>query len=570
MESPRNILILGLALAGPRVAWAQSQGAQGVLGEASVSGSDSFKFRYYRSDRTLPGFPDDDHVFDYFEGVNRINLFAVGESWNAALQADQLGIFWGKYYVDDQPYYDFTLHGDGVEFPLPMAYANVEKLWLSYQRDRLEVTVGDNYASFGRGLALNTVKNTDIDIDSSIRGVQARVMAGMWDLTAITGLVNAQQVQLFNPNLQIRADKWHVINGARVDRFGLGPANLGAHVVSYTFAREVPGASTALAHYGDPVDALVGGANVELYGVAGVDWYLEGDYYHYRSGDLFQSGEAEPGYAVYGSGSFYPGILSVLIEAKHTKNTERVNALSSLDNYELAVGPTLEYERVITEDSSAAVNSNDISGGRVQVDIAAKPGVLIPSISLAAFRDRELGGLHFNRAPETILHPVVGVQYFGDGVHLLLNAGFRADIRDEGPNGEDLGADRMAHGDVSLGFPLGKMHGEFDAYVQRFWWGSNLNQQHDYTIATVALAAHVTHGVTAVLYSDYSNDPLIDSTGNITDSLYAAGELQWQPVEGTTLKAFYGAYRAGIRCAGGQCRLLPGFEGARVEATVDF
>ena len=29
---------------------------------------------------------------------------------------------------------------------------------------------------------------------------------------------------------------------------------------------------------------------------------------------------------------------------------------------------------------------------------------------------------------------------FGDGVHLLLNAGFRADIRDEGPNGEDLGA----------------------------------------------------------------------------------------------------------------------------------
>ncbi|MCB9745480.1 MAG: hypothetical protein H6741_28390 [Alphaproteobacteria bacterium] len=568
MLTPERLLALGLMF--PGAAFAQSEGPQGVLGEASVSGSDSFKLRYYRSDRTLPGFPDDDHVFDYFEAVNRINLLAVGEGWNAAVQADQLGIFWGKYYVDDQPYYDFTLHGDGVDFPAPMAYANVEKVWVSYQGEHVEVSVGDNYASFGRGMVFNTVKNTDIDIDTSIRGVQARVTAGMWDFTALTGLVNRQQIQLFNPNLQIRADKWHAVSGARLDRYGLGPANVGAHVVAYTFARSVPDAGTTLTRYEQPVDALVGGANVELFGVAGVDWYLEGNYFQHRSGDLFPDGEAEPGYATYASAALYPGILAILVEAKHTKNTERVNSLPSLDNYELAVGPTLEYERVITEDSSAAVNSNDISGARVQVDIAAKPGVLIPTVSLAAFRDRELGGLHFNRAPETILHPVVGVQYFGEGVHLLLNAGFRVDIRDEGPNGEDLGSDRMAHGDVSLGFPLGKMHGELDAYVQRFWWGENVNQQHDYTIATVALAAHVNHGVTAVLYSDFSNDPLIDSTGNITDSLYAAGELQWQPREGTTLKAFYGAYRAGIRCAGGQCRLLPGFEGARVEATVDF
>ena len=29
------------------------------------------------------------------------------------------------------------------------------------------------------------------------------------------------------------------------------------------------------------------------------------------------------------------------------------------------------------------------------------------------------------------------------------------------------------------------------------------------------------------------------------------------------LKAFYGAYKSGIRCAGGQCKQLPAFEGAR-------
>jgi NADH-quinone oxidoreductase subunit L len=37
-----------------------------------------------------------------------------------------------------------------------------------------------------------------------------------------------------------------------------------------------------------------------------------------------------------------------------------------------------------------------------------------------------------------------------------------------------------------------------------------------------------------------------------------------------TIKAFYGAYKSGIRCSGGQCRVLPGFEGARVSLVASF
>ena len=60
------------------------------------------------------------------------------------------------------------------------------------------------------------------------------------------------------------------------------------------------------------------------------------------------------------------------------------------------------------------------------------------------------------------------------------------------------------------------------------------------------------------------------STGNLGEDLYGAVELQWKPQPATTLKAFYGAYRAGIRCAGGQCRQLPGFNGAKVALTTTF
>ena len=230
------------------------------------------------------------------------------------------------------------------------------------------------------------------------------------------------------------------------------------------------------------------------------------------------------------------------------------------------VGPTLEYERVITEDSSAAINSNDIWGGRARVNLSLKKGKAVPYVALGAYRDLELGGLHFNRAPETIVHPVVGLDLVG-GVHtLLLNSGYRVDLRDE-----DFGRDRLAHIDATWAFPLPKhLHGEviWDAYS--FQWGDNAIQQHDFVTSSLALAGFTEGGWAFVLYNDWTNDPLVDSTGNITDQTYLAGEVQWQPTDSTTLKGFYGAYKAGIRCAGGQCKRLPGFEGARVTATIAF
>ena len=66
------------------------------------------------------------------------------------------------------------------------------------------------------------------------------------------------------------------------------------------------------------------------------------------------------------------------------------------------------------------------------------------------------------------------------------------------------------------------------------------------------------------LYQDWTDNPLIRSEGNLAENLYGALELTYKPRPGSQVKAFYGAYKAGIRCAGGQCRSLPGYEGARV------
>ncbi len=82
-----------------------------------------------------------------------------------------------------------------------------------------------------------------------------------------------------------------------------------------------------------------------------------------------------------------------------------------------------------------------------------------------------------------------------------------------------------------------------------------------------ALAWHHGEKWVFVLYQDWSDNPLLRSTGNLAfvdKDLYGALEVQWQPTTALTVKAFYGAYKAGIRCSGGQCRQLPGFNGARL------
>ncbi len=538
---------------------------EGALAGGTLSLTERLALRYYHVDDLLPGF-EDRSIHDYVEEVNRLNVLVNKGGFAAGAQVDQVGLFANRYYLDDELYHSYQLYDPTIDSPFPDAYVNLEKLYVRGKGRHVEVTLGDGYVSFGRGLALNLVRNTDIDLDTSLRGVRAVVRSGSWDFTGVTGLTNPQQVQQDNPNVGIHPDNTHMISGLRAERFGLGPFNLGVHGVVYSFARDWIETEPFFSRYAQPVDAIVTGATVEGFGLLGFDVVGEFDWFEYRSEDFFGSDEAEPAYGAYLSASAYPGKAVVLVEAKHYVNTELINSFTGVDNYEVAVAPTLEYERAITEDSSAAVNSNDISGARFRVDYPIKPGVLMPYLSVAAMRDRELGGLHFNQAPETIIHPVVGIQWLGQQAHVIATAGGRADIRDD-----DSGADIASHVDLDVQVPAGPLGTlELSSAFMRFAWGDNLIQQSDFTDVVNALALHATDKWTFILWQDFSDNPLIASTGNIADNVYGAVEAQYKPSSSLTTSLFYGAYKAGIRCAGGQCRSLPGFEGMRFQLSGSF
>jgi hypothetical protein len=552
-------LMLWLAAA---TSWAVELDGQGLLQDGQLSVSDDLEIRYRVGDRVLEGFEDHPDLFGYVEQVNRVNLLFSKKGLQAGLQFDEVMLLANRYYLDDVLHYERSIVPSDMLSPAPDQYLHLDKLFLkkSYGR-KGSIQVGDHYAAFGRGLALNLIKNTDIDIDTSLRGAQAVVKNSDLQATFAIGLTNQQQVAQDNPNLDIRPNVNHLVVGTRLDAFNWGPGNFGLHNVIYQFAREDE-TDDALDALGQGVDASVLGATAQFNGLAGMDWFVEGDWFHYTSGELLGKEEAEDGYALYGSTAAYLGALTIFAEAKRYKNTEGVNAFASSEGYELASGPTLEYERVITEDSSAAVNSNDITGARVRLDWMN--GVWTPHLEISVARDNELGGLHFNATPETIIHPVLGVDHFGAHVQLLVNGGYRVDLRDE------HGQDQLAHLDLALDFPVGSRHGEFRADFKQFKWGENATQQHDFTELSASWGLQIHPAWSLTLYQDFTDNPLISSQGNLSDTLYGAAELQWKAASSTTVKAFYGAYKAGIRCAGGQCRNLPGFEGARMSVSSTF
>ena len=565
-------LVIGLGMSRPARAF--DMVGTGPLAGASVQVGDDFALRYYLVDRRLPGF-EDRRIHDYAEQVNRLNLLLSkrwedGTGLSVGFQLDEVALFSNRYVLDGTLYHSWDLLGDGVQSPWQDALVEAEKAYVTYRWKQGEVTVGDAYASFGRGIALNIKKNTDIDIDTSIRGAKASLRAGDNELVVVTGLSNEQQISQQQPNLGITNDVSNMISGVQYSRYGLGSATLSGHGVAYRFGRSQDVGTDPLLRYGQGLDAAVGGADLELPGVAGIDWYAEGDLFDYlapeMAGMAADTANYKPllGHAAYLSASAYPGNAVVLVEAKETRNTERINTFVSAQGWEVATVPTLEYERVITEDSSAAVNSNDVYGGRVRVDYSADQGKAVPYLSVMALRDLDTGGLHFNQSPETIVHPIVGLQVSGTAVTAQVNAGTRLDKRDDPAEGSD----RMVHLDGSVDLPvLAHDHLEVDVSGKHFAWGNNIQGQADYTEMENSLAWYRGDKLILVLYQDYSDNPLVTSTGNLSDKVYGAAELTWKPGPNMALRAFVGSYKAGIRCSGGQCRTLPGFDGARVAFT---
>ncbi len=564
--NPKKVLLPALVLLLPAESFSAELYGMGPLSSSTLLVNSESYLRYRHTDEKLVNF-EDRNILDYVEQVERLNLSLTKNGLTIGAQLDEVALFANRYILDGELIHERDLYDSSIASPFPDALVMLEKLYLQQRMGNVSFSLGDGYATFGRGVALNMVRNASIDIDTSIRGAQVAVSGGNMDFMVVSGLTNRQQINRLNINVDLDDDIPHMVTGAQVRHYGLGPIQAGVHGVITRFGRSADADIPAILRYEEELDAMIGGATLEAFGVAGMDLYLEGDLFSYKTPEI--AGQDEPllGGLVYASASIYPGPAIVLVEAKVSKDTERINSFLGSDGWEISAPPTLEYERVITEDTSAAVNSNDLLGARARVDLPVMDGDLLPYLSVAGFRDEDIGGLHFNRSPETIIHPIVGTQWLPGEQVLILNTGYRRDVRDDTAEGYD----QLLHGDLEFSTPtFGEESIEVAVSMLRNLWGENPQGQEDFLTMQNALVWKHGEKLDILIYQDWSNNELIPSTGNITDELYGALEVQYKPSSSSEFSAFFGAYMAGIRCSGGQCRTLPGFEGGQLTYTTQF
>ncbi|MBX2803625.1 MAG: hypothetical protein KTR31_38460 [Myxococcales bacterium] len=553
----------------------------------SVSFSEDFEFRIQNFDPAplvrVAGPPP-----KFIEQVNRLTGRVSAGSFFANVQVDQVAFAGLPYLLDGNRVADpprLILNcglPECVQSPFgEYVYANPEKVAAGYDGDKVSFTVGDFYSAFGYGGSLNVNRNVDIDIDTSIQGARVVASPGNWEITGLAGTLNRQQVFADNPNVGLlEGDLRHLIAGARVERFGLGPADLGVHAVGYDFA-DTYGFQGALDEVGTSMDAVVAGGTVALYGVAGIDWVFEGDLYGFPlneagESELFIGGVPEPGHALFGSASFFVGSTIWQVDAKKYRNVNRINRPTAGEQYQSVIPPTLEYERAINFNTAASVLSNDVFGGRIRMDLAL--GAATPYIAVSAFRDTDLENASQHApAPENIGQILGGAEVLLDDFTVLANALARAEWRDG-----DQGRDMQLYTDIDLKFPLvGHAHADLILIGQRFLAGPERenfvdaegldNRDGDWTElnASLSVLPLPDFGITGFL--DYTTNPFAQNGGNLGGpNNYGAIEVFWKPASAWTVKAFHGGYAAGIRCSGGQCRNVPAFTGTRLAITGTF
>lgn len=411
----------------------------------------------------------------------------------------------------------------------------LEYIAASYSGRYLELTLGDFYATLGRGMVLAIRKVSDVGIDNKLRGADLQLNYKMLSARAFAGWLNIRNFEAGTGYYFEEAND--LIAGGQLGLQYKKYAKLSLH-----------GAVI------EPADDAASEDQVRSVGLAvelprPLRWlsvYAEGAYLERDSSTL---GGTEEGKGVYASANLFFQPLTLLIEGKAYDNMFDVTprGMASATNpgptgprwglNTLMAPPTAERAQAQLETNRTVV------GGRVRADYALTPRV-VPYVSLGAYRDsihRTNIGAAFG-----------GLRWRGEPVELSAETGYREEQLQDG--GALFRSD--LHGLLDLRWTFMPRY-QAELYADGMY--SRLAED-DWVEGRVALSLSSEAGFSVTgAWELYTRQP------EIFDENYFSLSGQWEFKKGSTLRAMVGGERAGLKCAGGVCRFFPGFEGARLE-----
>lgn len=488
---------------------------------------------------------------DYGEGLERFNVNGSWDDFVVGLRLD------GSLYVNSPEATPFNVtEGRCRPVELTNRYVNAltpEKVWAGWNGRNLEITLGDSYASFGRGLVLSLRKSDELGTDTTARGVRVNLRTERVGASLIAGVTNINNVD--EASGRFEPDPNDLVIGATADVRVWESVRVGANVSTFMFREPV--SSFTLPGQDETYQEkwILAGPKIEaprLTPWLGV--YLEG----VGQKRIHVDGTSQTGYGLYGSATAYLGPLTLLLEGKAYGDLETVQPkFDSLDfqTVQYTALPTLE--RV----NQLLINpQRNIYGGRFRADYALTPEIGLYA-NLGIFRDFEgyQDPVSLETLPGTIVDPYVGANVRVGLMQLTAITGYRWVAVHSGTVEHD------GHLDVDVVQGLGG-GSSVEAHL------TNVERRH----VTAFSDASLEYWREGTLQLGFRKRPwfalgaIIDYTTEVGQPAvwYPGGTAEWDFTEASNLRLFVGQSRGGLRCVSGVCRIFPPFSGVKGTLTV--
>ncbi len=472
---------------------------------------------------------------EYGELFGRLNVSSRWQPWHASVRLDT------STFVDEPD-------------PDIEDRYTLEKASIGWMGRSLEVTAGDAYVSFGRGLGPSLRKLDELGIDTTLRGAKLLVHGERASATVAFGYANINNID--EATSTGTDDPYDLIGGAQGQLTVADGINLGAYGAAVAF-RDPLGLvprdeyTDRSLQYGVTVDAPRAARNL--------GFYLEA---------MGQEVTSEPaarhprGFALYGSAVSYLGKATLLVEGKAYGDLTPLRpnlGQPAFDAVAYNSPPTVERVQQTIENPAS-----EVAGGRVRLDWSFSPA-LLTYVNYGAFRD-----WHGYADPDsgdieagTIHDPYAGVEVRWDDARswAIASAGWRL-VRLDG-RGDPVRQDGHLEVDAS------------QAIDDR--WSVNLRVLHEeravhesailderFRQGTISAGLRVRPSLTLAGGYDYTTEPTQPKRD------YFNANVGWDFTPSSGVRLLVGSERGGLKCISGVCRVLPPFDGVKLSATLRF
>jgi hypothetical protein len=565
--------------------------------------------------------------------INRLNTSLRWGHWTMGLRLDSavyalrpVDHSLSGYPADQQPAVQQQLQFDNESRYKNSIYP--AKLWATYSASGVEVTAGDSYAQFGRGLTLSMRKVDELGIDTTIRGGKVQITKDPFSFTAVAGFANPSRVDeatgraLWVTSDLVAGDRATPLYGS--DRIvgvdlqaGRGlPLTLSTHVVRFSrcapyhydangnidsqFSSD-PGTVTFGTCNASDTDQWLASLNAVPRGLQARDITMAGQSIEVPSlwghGTLYAEAAVQQresdvpgqttnlnGNALYAALSFDVGKASTTLEVKSNRNFYTVAASVGQQAPEFAIVaysflPPAESFNMLDAEGTGDFNAC-VEGGRAREDVNVTRDLLVYGQGVFAYSLTEqpngqcdqLGhtktsqGIAAASVQDVAWDGVAGFEYsFDDRLsHAFASAGARDDTREDG-----VFQYREQHVEYSVAKYIG---GPWSLEIQgrhrhRKEQGFNLDPETNSQGWWYEGENYIALRMAPkwVFTEGFEYTTLIGQPRT-----YFNGSALYKFTSSSNVRVFVGEQRGAFRCASGICRFFPAFEGARVELTLRF